>query len=169
MRESTFDPEDPKLYELSEPEARLILENFLRVERAALASAEMQLVPVILNYSRDSVVALFEYGILKVIGSSPMIDIYSPAFMRDEARVVWIGRMGYYLGEALIKSCNRLRWDIGDAETALANHPVVSGFKDGTEAPVVAVSRVLTARVLMDQAPFDVVKKAIDLWFERAH
>ena len=75
--------------------------------------------------------------------------------------------MGYYLGEALIRSCNRLRWDIGDTETAFANHPVVSGFKDGTEAAVVTVSRVLTARVLMDHAPFDVVIKAIDLWFAK--
>ncbi len=53
-------------------------------------------------------------------------------------------------------------------ETAFANHPVVTGFANGLEAPVIAISKNLTARLLTHDMPFETVVTTVDYWFRCA-
>lgn len=49
----------------------------------------------------------------------------------------------YYLGESFVRTIPSLRWDLGNANRADVNQPVVAGFRTGAEMPPLVVAENL--------------------------
>ena len=53
---------------------------------------------------------------------------------------------------------------VGDADTALKNMPVVSGFREGQEMPPMLVAENLLGRVLLGKAGENAFDVAVQAW-----
>jgi hypothetical protein len=153
-------------YELSPAQAREVLAAFLMVERKAFddlrASGETG---ICFDFSQDSVLAYFTYVLPKVVQAKERGHLANNQLRTDVN--VWVARLAFYLGEALTRTSPCLRWDIGEADTALENHPVISGFPSGVEAPVITVAEnVLLSYVLDGQ--MHRIGDAVEGWFKMA-
>jgi len=73
-------------------------------------------------------------------------------------------RIAYYMGECFVRNFPDLVWAVGDADTALKNIPVVSGFRGGQEMPPMLVAENLFARVLLDKAGENAFDVAVQTW-----
>lgn len=118
---------------------------------------------ITLDYSPTSVCKLFEYAIQK-IRNEIKSDIISEA-MYDTFRSVWLVRLGYYFGESLIRSGAELRWQLGEFGTAFQNHPVVSGFSNGTEAAVVTIAKNVSFSIISGESSNDRIAETVEHWF----
>lgn len=76
-------------------------------------------------------------------GRGPVLYEMTPA-----ARVVGL-RLGYYLGETFVQSgAGRLRWSLGDDDTAVQRQPVVDGFRGGVQMSPLLVTENLLRRLV---------------------
>jgi len=82
----------------------------------------------------------------------------------DDTSKIAIIRAAYYTGECFVKSSKKLHWGIGNPETALANMPVVKGFKNDMELAPLLMIENLFMRILCDGADFEQIQTAIQIW-----
>jgi hypothetical protein len=155
MNDSDFDSKE--LYELTAVQATELLTAFL--EREETIFRGLMIEGIDLDYSRDSVIHLFEY-------------VLAREFDRGDSKApvnnIWFLRLAYYFGESLRKDSNHLYWTIGKAGTAEENHPVVAGFGDKTEAALIPIVRNILVAVAIDGEPFRRIQRAVDAWFRSA-
>jgi hypothetical protein len=89
-------------------------------------------------------------------------------FEFDEPSGIMIMRAGYYMGESFVRTFENLRWSIGDEhariKTTDENMPVVTGFRLGTELPVVLVAEILLKHVASSRNKLKEVKECIEFW-----
>jgi hypothetical protein len=156
-----FDPSvlDKELYELTEGQARQLLNAFLATERNALGK-EAGTTETILDYSSNSVARFFHYVIDRLVHQRPQ--------QRESEINIWSCRLAYYFGESLRRTSSHLSWTIGKADTAFENHPVIAGFHDGTEAPLITVAKNVVLSVIEDAGPLNRVDRAVNSWFGAA-
>jgi len=112
-----------------------------------------------LDFSRRSVV--------QAIMHVATIDFRNAA-LDDSSRNQWYVRLGYYFGESLRRVSNKLHWATGEVDTALQNHPVISGFPSGVEAPVISICRNLIYAVNVLGQPLTRIDVAVQTWFDDA-
>jgi hypothetical protein len=77
-------------------------------------------------------------------------------------------RLAYYFGESLRRTSNHLHWAIGRKNRAQENHPVITGFADKTQAPLITIARNVLNAVAVSGEPFARIDGAVDAWFEAA-
>jgi hypothetical protein len=71
----------------------------------------------------------------------------------------------YYLGESFVRQWpQRLRWTVGDRDTAVANHPVVTGFVRRMELSPLLVVENLFRRAQRDPENEEDIPMAISRW-----
>jgi hypothetical protein len=149
--------EGKELYELTAAQATELLNAFLATEEAVFR--ELKIEGLVLDYSRDSVVRLFEHVVNKEFDRN---DI------KSNSNKDWYMRLAYYFGESLRRASNHLRWAIGRKNRAQENHPVVTGFADKTQAPLITIARNSIEVVAIDGEPKSRIERAVDAWFEAA-
>jgi len=164
---------------LSPPEAREFLANFLEIEgrecsRMLVAARDAG---IDAEVSTDSLTPVFEWLVAQVeivpresdqaipdwIRSTPSYarDLFS--FTPESATL--IVRFAYFLGAVLIKRYPELRWEIGDAETAVKNMPVVTGFRNNLELAAILAAENLFLRAVADGvSPAREIDGAVSFW-----
>lgn len=143
-----------QLWELSVEQAQEVCDLFLRTEAAIF---ENFTIPTIdLDYSPSSVIQVAHFVLNEVKAGD----------LNKEQRNIWITRLGYYFGEALRRAKPGLAWGLGDPEYAFANHPVVAGFADAEEAPVVTICKNMIEAVEEGLSPSVRIDNSIKTWFE---
>jgi hypothetical protein len=70
----------------------------------------------------------------------------------DDPSKIIVLRFAYHMGECFVRNFPDLAWSVGEADTALRNKPVVSGFRGGQEMPPMLVAENLFRRVLSGRA-----------------
>lgn len=148
---------DKELYELSAAQAQEILRRFLELEKQKFAKIKFE--GISLDYSKESVINVFYYV---------MNTKFKPNISNEDERNTWYARLGFYFGESLRRTSSHLKWAVGKGETAFENHPVITGFSDGTEAAVITISSNLIGAVIEDGQPATRINIAVDEWFEAA-
>lgn len=109
-----------------------------------------------------------DYSLESVIQAAHHIAAQIKAERLDEEQQkLWFTRLGYYFGEALCRARPGLLWGLGDPEYAFANHPVVTGFANDEEAPVIMICRNMIEAVAEGLSPADRIDNGIKLWFEK--
>jgi hypothetical protein len=146
-----------ELYELTADQATELLKAFLATEEAVFRNLKIE--GLVLDYSRDSVVQLFEHVVSKAFDRT---DI------KGASNKDWYMRLAYYFGESLRRTSNHLNWAIGRKNRAQENHPVITGFANKTEAPLITIARNSVEVVAVDCEPFGRIERAVDAWFEAA-
>ena len=143
-----------QLWELSTEQAQEVLDAFLKTEREAFPALKIGAID--LDYSQESVAQAAHY-----IAS----EIEAGRF-DEEQQNLWFMRLGYYFGEALCREKPGLSWGLGDPEYAFANHPVVSGFADDEEAPMITICKNMIRSVGEGRSPRTRIDNGIKLWFD---
>src|SRR5438876_6573583 len=92
-----------ELYELNATEANEILQQFLANEREVFRSLKLDSVE--LDYSKGSIIRLFEYVIA---------NVFDTENVESEINNIWICRIAYYFGESLKRYSNQLTWGLGE-------------------------------------------------------
>jgi hypothetical protein len=158
MQKDMEDPfaafEGKELYELNVAQATELLNAFLAKEEAVFR--ELKIEGINLDYSRDSVVQLFEH----VVNNE-----FDRREMKSSSNNIWFLRLAYYFGESLCRTSNQLHWAIGRKNRAQENHPVITGFADKTQAPLIVIARNSVEVVAVDGEPFRRIEQAVDAWF----
>ena len=144
-----------QLYELTQLQAREVLDAFLRAEEEAFRI--IQIDSIDLNYSQQSVVEALRYITEEVEADR----------LNEDERNIWFTRLGYYFGEALRRSKPTLNWGLGDPDYAFANHPVISGFGNGEEAPVITICKNIIMAVAEHLSPDTRIENGVRNWFEK--
>ena len=144
----------PAIYELSADEANELLLRFLKTGRDTFDELEVD--AVTFDYSKESAIALIRHVAAHEVREGPA---------HEESNNVWYSRLGYYLGEALLRAFDQLRWSVGDSETVFHNHPVVIGFANGIEAAVITICRNMVLAVAVDGAPETRIDNGVNHWF----
>jgi hypothetical protein len=81
----------------------------------------------------------------------------------DESKPMVL-RVAYYFGECFVRRFQRLRWSIGDEETAQQNMPVVTGFGRQIELAPILVTENLFRRSISEVDSSDTVRRTVDYW-----
>jgi hypothetical protein len=149
--------EGKELYELTAAQATEVLKAFLATEEAVFR--DLRIEGLALDFSRYSVLRLFEHIVTKEFDR---IDINS-ATNKD-----WNMRLAYYFGESLRRACDHLVWATGRKNYAHENHPVIAGFENKTEAPLITIARNVVKAVAVSGEPFVRIERAVDFWYEAA-
>lgn len=149
--------EGKELYKLTVAQATELLNAFLAREEEVFRGLKIE--GIVLDYSRDSVVQLFEHVVNKEFHQN---DI------KGNPNEEWYMRLAYYFGESLRRTSNHLHWAIGKKNRAQENHPVIAGFADKTQAPLITIARNVMKAVVVGREPFFRIDNAIDAWFEAA-
>jgi hypothetical protein len=140
---------------LTQEQAQDVLRAFLSSGRATFESLEMDAIS--LDYSEESVIQAAHHIATKI--ESENLD--------KEQQNIWFMRLGYYFGEALRRAEPQLVWGIGDSEFAFANHPVLIGFPDKQEGPLITICRNMVGSVAEGTAPATRIDKGIKHWFNK--
>ena len=145
------------LHDLSQGDARRTLEAFLRLQREVMGVWHIG--GIQLDFSEKSLAAALRYVALEEI-----VNRHIP----EPDQNILFARLGYYLGESLRRVSTKLYWNVGNPEWAFANHPVIAGFPDGEEAPVIQICKNVVRAVAEEQSKVDRIDTAIGSWFESA-
>jgi hypothetical protein len=146
--------EGKELYELTVAQATELLNAFLTKEEAVFR--ELKIEGVNLDYSRDSVVQLFDYVVNEEFDKNDV---------KSSSNNIWFLRLAYYFGESLRRASNHLYWAIGKRGSAEENHPVITGFADKTQAALIMVAQNIVEAVAVDGENFRRIERAVDAWF----
>jgi hypothetical protein len=161
MQKDMEDPfaafEGKELYELTATQATELLNAFLATEEVVFRDLKIE--GVALDYSRDSVVRLFEYVVTQE---------FDRTNIKGASNKDWYLRLAYYFGESLRRTSNHLHWAIGRKNRAQENHPVITGFADKTQAPLTTVARNSVEVVAIDGEPFARIESVVDFWYDAA-
>jgi hypothetical protein len=144
-----------QLYELTRLQAREVLDTFLKAEAEAFNKLEID--SIVLDYSQQSVVRALRY-IAEEVGAG---------HLNEEQRNIWFARLGYYFGEALRRAKPALNWELGNLDYAFANHPVISGFGNDEEAPVITICKNIIMAVAEHLSPDTRIENGVRNWFEK--
>jgi hypothetical protein len=144
-----------QLYELTPLQAGEVLDAFLRAEEEAFNCLKIDSVD--LDYSQQSVVMALRY----------ISEEIESGNIHKEQHNMWFARLGYYFGEALRREKPELRWSLGDSEYAFANHPVISGFSNDEEAPVITICKNIIMAVAERISPHSRIENGVRNWFEK--
>lgn len=87
--------------------------------------------------------------------------------LNEEQRNTWFARLGYYLGESLRRSNPALKWGLGDPQYAFSNHPVITGFANDEEAPVITICKNIILSVAEHFSPISRIENGVRNWFEK--
>lgn len=143
-----------QLFELDVEQAQEILDAFLRIEAATF---ETLTIPTIdLDYSSDSIIRVAHF----------VLDEIKTGNIDKEQRSLWFTRLGYYFGEALRRGKPGLAWGLGNPEYAFANHPVVLGFANAEEAPVISICKNMIEAVEEGLSLPVRIANCVRTWFE---
>ncbi|HXH46671.1 MAG TPA: hypothetical protein VNK51_22890 [Bradyrhizobium sp.] len=145
-----------QLHELSRSQARELLNAFLRAE--AETFRELEIASIDLDDSQGSVVKALRYIAREIEAGR----------LSEEQHGIWFARLGYYFGEALRRANSKLQWGLGDSEYAFSNHPVISGFVGGEEAPIITICRNIVTSVAEHFSPDSRIENGVRNWFEKA-
>lgn len=180
---------DPKLallrdgrpmHTLTQKEASLVLEEFLRLGREAqdtFLAAPLGNAP---TFTLESIRPVFEFVGGRVTFQYRPFSSEVPGWVKDTPAHakgeivfdadsdVWIMRLSFYLGECFVRRCADLHWASGNRKSAAANMPVVTGFLSAQEMPVVMVTRNLFIRILGHQEPWSIVSTMVEQWIRSA-
>jgi hypothetical protein len=142
-----------QLWELNTAQAQEVLKAFLASGEKTFKSLKVD--GVDLDYSSESVIKLAHH----------VANEIKQGRLTDESQNIWFMRLGYYFGEALRKAMPTLAWRLGDPDYALANHPVLVGFLDDMEGPMVAVCRNMVRSVAEGRSQPERIDNGVRLWF----
>jgi hypothetical protein len=146
----------PPLHELSETEALNLLQTFLSAEGEVFGDWKID--EIALDYSEESLVAALRFVAAEIVEQK----------LSETDQRITFSRLGYYFGESLLRISPRLRWSVGAPEWALANHPVIVGFANEQEAPVILVCRNVVRAVAEGRSEPERIDIAIRTWFDDA-
>jgi len=144
-----------QIWKLDAEQAREILHEFLRAERAAFQS--LRISSIELNYSPESVIQVAHYIANEIQAGN----------LGEEQQSIWFARLGFYLGEALCHAKPGLSWGIGDSEYAFANHPVIKGFSGDEEAPTITICKSMILAVVEGLSPPIRIDNGVMNWFNK--
>lgn len=164
--------------QMSSTEAQTFLKNFLHQERVGFLSMEPELhddgIDTRFHVDNVEAVLLWIFGRLKTIAREPDASLpswisHTPSYLRglrefDDASKILVMRAAYFVGEAFIESFLGLSWEIGDAQSAVKNMPVVAGFKSSMEMSPIMVLENTYKRVIADGASTEDIPKMIRTW-----
>jgi hypothetical protein len=163
---------------LSQDNASEFLVAFLRVEKAATSiMAEVAKQEGInADFTLDSLPSVVLWAIRHVEivkrpsnASLPVWITATDGYQRglfefsDQSKPL-ILRVAYYFGECFVRRFERLRWSIGDRDTALQNMPVVTGFGRQIELAPILVTENLFRRTFAGGEPNDAIRRAVNHW-----
>lgn len=143
-----------QIWKLSREQAQEVLDAFLITQRAAFPSLKVDSIK--LDYSPRSIIKAAYYIVAEIKAGS----------LDEEQRNVWFTRLGYYLGESMIKVKPSLSWGLGDPEYAFANHPVIIGLENGDEVPVITMCKNFILSVVEGISPYERIDEGIEAAFE---
>jgi hypothetical protein len=143
-----------RLSDLNVEQAQEVLDAFLRLECAAFSSVKIDSIE--LNYSPESVVQAAHHVATEIKAGR----------LNGEQQNLWFMRLGYYLGESLRRAKPELSWGLGNPEYAFANHPVITGFADDEEAPVITICKNIIRSVAEGRSPPERIDNGIRFWFD---
>lgn len=135
----------------------------VEAEKVKLLIKEAGSKNILANFSVDSIVPVYKYGIKNLKTISKEVDQSLPDWINksssyldnlfeiDEPSNKLILRMAYYLGESLIRTYSSLSWSTGNQETAVQNMPIVTGFKYNMEMAPILVAENTCASVVSDK------------------
>ena len=166
---------------LTPQEARIVLQNFLDVEREAVKElvAAAGKDGVVADFSLGSLVPVFGWIArqLKEIPIQPPADIPEWIKKEHEKNVGWFEfdepsktmllRAGYYLGETFVRGVKGLAWGTGNPDYIQKHMPVVIGFAGGQELPAQTVARNIAWHA-MRTGSADRIKVAVEAWLSKA-
>jgi hypothetical protein len=166
---------------LSSEEAQQFLERFRTVEAERMPALIRQCADQNLacDYSLESVAPLLRWLAQRLTVISSTADTQLPEWIRstetytknlfefDAPSKILILRAAYYLGESFVESAHGLHWSCGNRETALANMPVVVGFRGGLEMAPLLVVENLFGRVVSNSSKLPDIDRAVDYWVQR--
>jgi hypothetical protein len=144
-----------QLWQMSRKQAQEVLDTFLVTQREVFPS--LTIGSVDLDYSAESVIEAAHY----------IANQSKAGLLDEEQQKIWFARLGYYFGEALIRAKPQLSWGLGDPEFAFANHPVILGFADGEEGPMITICSNVILAVAYDGVPTFRIDNAVSLWFDK--
>jgi hypothetical protein len=142
-----------QLWELNVDQAQEVLDAFLSTERAAFSSVEIDSIE--LDYSPESVMQAAHH----------VATVIETGRLNGEQQNLWFMRLGYYLGESLRRAKPGLSWGLGNPQYAFANHPVIMGFADDEEAPVITICKNMIRSVAEGRSPPERIDDCIRYWF----
>jgi hypothetical protein len=156
---------------MSAVEAADVLNEFL--ETGKVYEAELNLDA---DYSLSTLATKLEELTARLTRIPTEEDLNLPEFVRNteeykaglyeftpEAKRTIIGA-AYHFGECFVRSYSKLKWGIGNVEYATGNMPVVTGFDNGKELPVLLVLENLFSRRIENPDVHDVFPTAIERW-----
>jgi hypothetical protein len=145
-----------QLHELTRGQAQQVLDAFLRAE--AEAFSELEIDSIDLDYSQQSLSRAIRY----------ITEQIQDDKLPEDRRNIWFARLGYYFGETLRRAKPELRWGLGDPEYAFANHPVIIGFSNDEEAPVITICKNIIMAVAERISPDSRIENGVRNWFEKS-
>lgn len=132
------------------------------------------------DYSLTSLPTVLEVLTAKLSRTPTEADSSVPEFIRkteeykaglyeftQEAKRIIIGT-AFHFGECFVRSYPRLKWSVGNVEYASGNMPVVTGFENGKELPVLLVLETLFSRRIENPDAEGVFATAIEKWMKNA-
>lgn len=166
--------------QLSDDEATAYLDRYLEVEsqEILMSIAEAEAAGITADFSVNSVPKFLPWLLksLKPVVREPGPEM--PDWMREAQESVrgfidiadessaLVLRASYYLGESFVRSYAKLTWTLGRPNTANQHAPVVAGFGDGDELPVMLVAETMSRKML--RSPDDPgIEGAVDAWKEK--
>ena len=85
-------------------------------------------------------------------------------FSFDEPSNILILRAAYFMGESFVLDNEKLRWGVGNIDTAVKNMPVVTGFINSMEMSPLMVLENTYKRILVDGVSATAFSKLIKTW-----
>lgn len=167
---------DFEFYEsLTEEEAQLYLENYLRVEKEKTEQmfAMLNSDGIITDYSIESIIPVFEWILDKLTTVKIKLDDSIPDWVKngknsaldfDDKSKIYILRASYYLGECFVRHSHKLKWASGNRDNFEQNMPVVTGFKHGIEMATMMVAQNLIHRIMANRGNIKDIEMAINHW-----
>lgn len=159
--------------QMSAAEASDVLDEFLEIGKRYEGDLGLDL-----DYSLASLPAILEELTTKLTRTPTEEDPSVPEFIRNteeykaglyeftsEAKRVIIGT-AFHLGECFVRLYPRLKWGVGNVEYATGNMPVVTGFDNGKELPVLLVLENLFSRRIENPGVDGVFATAIEKWMK---
>jgi hypothetical protein len=171
---------DAEFSKLNPADAKATLESFLRHGREDMPRLvdECRANGVILNFSPESILHAVNWAMPQLKSFPRPENPNVPEFIRntdtyrsglydwDKASQELIDVIGFYFGEAFVRSFPQLKWTCGDQEFAFANMPVVAGFAHRKELQPIWVLNNLIRRVTEHPEKRDDIGIAVKSWID---
>lgn len=163
---------------LSVPDASRFLQVFLEEEDAGFSSMKKKLSQFGINteFSLKNIeaVLIWIFGELKAFPDTPdellpdwiksSSSYLQSLFSFDEDSNILLMRGAYFLGESFVRDNSKLRWAVGNLDSAVKNMPVVTGFKHSMEMSPLMVLENVYKRMIVEGGSTDSISKLVKTW-----